>query len=392
MSTVIVNLTDDIFSGFTYQKSTKVLPSATVFDPRPCNIKHWRGDLNTFLNDYYTPETKFIIYLGVTELDEYQNFDLLVELLNRIKPKNNIHICFINSQDIYDHKHSMRVNNFVGACHDIPGHRLEFVFNNTDLVNKFKQAFPESAVTFYSFFVSRFFRNINNIDIASTFRNKHFLCLNNRRSAHRDTVWHALKFHNVHLSYRARNILLNENNPWHQIQQKFLEDNPDLLTGNTGSGLAPDPNQYWSEYQDLLAPEYYNDACVYICTETLFDGIMVSRTDDEPTIVTHWWTEKLLKSFYYKLPTIVVGLPYVLESIKSLGFKTFDCFWDESYDYILDAHARMQHILQLIDHIGSMSINELNDMYYSRKMQDILCHNQQLMVDLNDKYNNDYYY
>lgn len=394
MSTVLVNLTDDSYAGFIKNCNGKFLPSATITDHRRSYTHYWRGPLETFLNERCDTESKFIIYLGVMEQDENQDYNLLSNLIHCIKYKHNVHICFINAEDIYDaiDGNDNRVNNFIDACRDIHGSRLEFVFNNTDIVRKFSRAFPDSVVTFYSRFLSRFFENVTTANTSSTrVRNKHFLCLNNRKTPHRDIIYNALTSHNAYLSYRARNIFLNEDNPWNQSQKLYLTNNPELIDADTGDGLAPDPNQYWHQYQDILSDVYYIDSCVYICTETLFAGITTYHNIGSETVceiipVTHWWTEKLLKSFFYKLPVIVVGLPCVLESVKSLGFKTFDCFWDESYDTIYDPDKRMQKILQLIDDISTKSISELNAIYYSKDMQDILNHNQHLMISLNDKY------
>ena len=106
----------------------------------------------------------------------------------------------------------------------------------------------------------------------------------------------------------------------------------------------------------------------------------------DPVVNSHWWTEKLIKSFFYRLPVIVVGNPHILESIRSLGFKTFSDFWSESYDHKTDSDRRMQNILDILESLNNMPISKLNDMYYSKEMQDILNHNYKNMFSLNDKY------
>jgi hypothetical protein len=102
--------------------------------------------------------------------------------------------------------------------------------------------------------------------------------------------------------------------------------------------------------------------------------------------VSHWWTEKLLKSFYYKLPVIQVGLPHSLSSVRSLGFRTFGAFWDESYDREPDPKHRMNRINEVIDQLSCMTLQDLDTMYHSNTMQEILNHNHELMLHLNDKY------
>ena len=56
-----------------------------------------------------------------------------------------------------------------------------------------------------------------------------------------------------------------------------------------------------------------------------------------------------------------------------MGFKTFDQFWDESYDDCYDHEERMRKILKVIDYVDQKSIEELRLIY--EQMTDILEHN-----------------
>ena len=83
---------------------------------------------------------------------------------------------------------------------------------------------------------------------------------------------------------------------------------------------------------------------------------------------------------FYKLPLIVVGAPYSLEYIKSLGFKTFDRWWDESYDTVENHQDRLKKIFDVIDYINSKPIEELKTIY--EEMHEILDHNYQHTLNL----------
>jgi hypothetical protein len=74
-------------------------------------------------------------------------------------------------------------------------------------------------------------------------------------------------------------------------------------------------------------------------------------------------SEKTLNPLRAKLPLILVAPPRSLEYLKTFGFKTFDRWWDESYDQEEDHELRMLKILDVIDYIDSKSIDELNAMY-----------------------------
>jgi hypothetical protein len=73
------------------------------------------------------------------------------------------------------------------------------------------------------------------------------------------------------------------------------------------------------------------------------------------------------------MPFILVAPPHSLEYMKKLGFKTFDKFWDESYDQEDNHQTRLLKILDLIDYIDSKSIHELTIMYSA--MQETIEHN-----------------
>ena len=66
--------------------------------------------------------------------------------------------------------------------------------------------------------------------------------------------------------------------------------------------------------------------------------------------------------------------------MKELGFKTFDKWWDESYDSEPNGWKRLQKVLDIIKEISSKSNEELLEMYID--MKDVLQHN----VDLISKF------
>lgn len=98
-----------------------------------------------------------------------------------------------------------------------------------------------------------------------------------------------------------------------------------------------------------------------------------------------YFSEKTLTAIHSKLPVIVVAPPYTLEYLKTFGFKTFDRWWDESYDTETNHHKRITKIFDIIDYINSKSIDELTTMY--SEMEDILEHNQAIIktIPFNDK-------
>ena len=391
---ITVFLQDEKYSGHLWSRTDKVLPSKHLIDRRPSGTpgvhrKFEYVTLEEFWGKVYNTDENFALHFGVSELPEFTDYDKVKEIVGIIKDKDNIYLSIMNDFDIYDHPKWNREDLWYEALEQMPHERLEFIFNNTLTVQKFKEKFPKSRVRFGSRFIQRLFEFMDKPTVPTTrFRNKHFLCLNSRPSNHRDTIFYHLRDkNNSHLSYRLRNVFLDEDNPWNNNQKNVFKNDPASVNVDVGK-FADDPDNNWQTYQDRLDEKYYNDVCVYVCTETLFGTIsyLQPRGTDETKDTTHWWTEKVIKSFYYKLPLIVIGSPYILESLKSLGFKTFDMFWNESYDRVYNNEKRMQLILELLDNLSNKSIQEMNDLYYSADMQEILNHNFKTMFILNDKY------
>ena len=87
-------------------------------------------------------------------------------------------------------------------------------------------------------------------------------------------------------------------------------------------------------------------------------------------------TEKIFKPIVSKMPFILVGCAYNLEYLKSYGFKTFDKWWNEDYDFITDPIERMTAIGKLLKSICSRSEEELEHMLI--EMLPVLEHNYKL--------------
>ena len=90
-------------------------------------------------------------------------------------------------------------------------------------------------------------------------------------------------------------------------------------------------------------------------------------------------TEKFWRAVATKTPFIVYGPQFFLRRLKSLGFKTFDRWWDEGYDEdpYLYSHNEIQ---KSIASIASLSISDLAAMY--KEMEPVLEHNYSRMMEL----------
>lgn len=106
------------------------------------------------------------------------------------------------------------------------------------------------------------------------------------------------------------------------------------------------------------------ESFVYVVTETCFWETKCHLT------------EKIFKPIILKQPFMLLGCAYNLEYLKSYGFKTFDRWFDESYDKITDPVKRIQAVAEVLKSICSRSNEELTEMLH--EMEEVLEYNYQL--------------
>ena len=125
----------------------------------------------------------------------------------------------------------------------------------------------------------------------------------------------------------------------------------------------------------MLSPENFGIAKVYpnffveVVCETYFTGR------------TFFPTEKTFRPMALKTPFILQGPENYLENLRRLGFKTFNNWWSEEYDQFSGPH-RLIEIRNVIDYLGSMTNNQLKELYAS--MRPVLEHNYKLLLSLTE--------
>lgn len=115
------------------------------------------------------------------------------------------------------------------------------------------------------------------------------------------------------------------------------------------------------------ADQFYNKFFLDVVAETVFDYPHV------------FISEKILKPLLFKTPFIVFGAEGTLRYLHRHGFKTFNEFWDESYDNESDPHLRFLKCCYIMHNIVSKPLDELRSIYSN--MLDILEHNRSRLLD-----------
>lgn len=95
-------------------------------------------------------------------------------------------------------------------------------------------------------------------------------------------------------------------------------------------------------------------------------------------------TEKTFRAISMGQPFILLAQSNTLELLKKYGFKTFDKWWDESYDLEEDDDTRLNKIKNVILDLDKKSIEELSEMY--NQMIPIIIHNFENIFKLKDYY------
>ena len=140
----------------------------------------------------------------------------------------------------------------------------------------------------------------------------------------------------------------NENKSGHYAYTYYLND--DLF--NTKNGIFFDKSYY------------------YVITET-------SCMDNLCFI-----SEKTYKSFYHKIPFLILGNPFTIKNLQNEGFKTFNKWIDESYDNEINYEKRKNKIFEEIKRLNSLSINEHEKI--NEEMQEILNFNYEHFFDISN--------
>lgn len=216
--------------------------------------------------------------------------------------------------------------------------RLFFIDNNLGK-SKYEEKFNKPIIPCLLGFTSK-----HGFDITPRKFEKKFICLNKTPKPHRVEMFRFLKLH--------------------YFDDSFLSYAPHILD---------DINHFVFDTTDNM--EYSNTYSAYPHegqTKSFCNIITESITDNGPIHIT----EKIDKCFSAGQPFILVAGPYYLKKLKELGFKTFDKWWDESYDLEEDYHKRMDKIKFAIHQIGKLSIKECESLYI--EMMPILEHNKKL--------------
>ncbi len=223
-------------------------------------------------------------------------------------------------------------------------------------------------IVYYNEPFNRYFTIGEDLRVSSRIFKKHFLWLNRRTRDHKLYALHQAYKHKIFdNSLYTFHDFENETNEVYELKlKKYTQDiDLDFLNYKT----LPDvlDNNYDLKYDNqhretlLNLKKHANKCYAEIVSEYM-------GSDDKVFL-----TEKISRSIVMGKPFIVIGDRGMLAELQTLGFRTFDDFWDESYDNLPTVKERIDAVMLILKDIQE---NLLHLKGYQDHMLEILQHNK----------------
>lgn len=350
-------------------------------------------------------ETKYSI-IDHFELRSCDELDDMFTMLNRCykpcyEPQEKIVVAHFDT-DFYIHgRVGVKLYNFLEIVRqlDIPLSTIVFLTNHVGMEQEIRNHVAKTYHNhdFDNDFINVVVCNYNTLQCPETVPQveidrgaefelieKHYICLNGKKRTHRVFFLSLLKEMNLldsgilswhfnrswqescktealidlSVHYKTINGSLLRVQPQSLINDFFLADTElkDNFNRHARTFDTDHRDVRLNEGPDSLPKEYkywipaVKQAFLYVTVETVFDY-------PYPFMSEKTWTPILNRR-----PFVVIGAVGTLARLHELGFKTFNEFWDESYDSETDCSERMKKVAKICQQICSMSVDELKQM------------------------------
>jgi hypothetical protein len=148
---------------------------------------------------------------------------------------------------------------------------------------------------------------------------------------------------------------------------------------------APNTDKFIQVASDDLY--HFNDTHFGIVTETKFakdDYSIPNRITSDLSLDCFFFSEKTWKFIACKKPFLLAGYPNSLALLRTMGYKTFHPYIDETYDTIEDTEKRLELIADEIERLSNLSDSEILEWEHS--VQPIILHNFNVLMNATQTY------
>jgi hypothetical protein len=209
----------------------------------------------------------------------------------------------------------------------------------------------------------------------------HFLSFNRLAKLHRACIFAELKtntiFDNKYIVSFGNIHTLRQTVPMvfmdmirRDIKDDYKHNKSKLIeffnNHNADEHVTYDCSDFENNKAEVLNTKAHSKSFVNIVNESLINTNCV------------FFSEKIFKPITMAQPFILFGNPYSLQKLKEMGYKTFDRWWDESYDLETDLTRRLEKIIDVMIEIASWDIDKLYKI--TNEMEEILFHNFNILM------------
>jgi hypothetical protein len=280
------------------------------------------------------------------------------------KSKNHLKVTFYHEfkhsvEDIY----SYEIDDILDFCKKTNITNFEIRLCDYDYKNILAKSYPDIKMIYDDLYI----KTTKNSSIGKEKNNftKRFVCPNARYTPHRHlTMCHLVDKDGLFSwNFTCKHSLLNninwldQTNPYYQkmhVNNSILNS----VSFSIDKALPKQTVNVLSDYASIAEDvdhmhknNFYKHAFCAIVNETRFAQPFAN------------FSEKSLRPIKCNLPFILVAPPYTLSLLKDRGFKTFDQWWDESYDQEENHSTRLYKIFDVINYLHSLSDTEIQEMY-----------------------------
>jgi hypothetical protein len=234
---------------------------------------------------------------------------------------------------------------------------------------------------FHREFSEDFYNGILNENLRKqkeTPKEKHFLCFNRKPHDHRVAIFAEILTNPI-LKEKTIITLGNESlihgQDFRESIRRFIGTNYKY-----GSDRLYNFIDSYNGHNDYLydTPSHVDEQSIHINLDVqnkTFCNIVTETLTSEDLL---FFSEKIIKPIFSLQPFIIIGNRNSLKKLKEYGFKTFDKWWDESYDELYYQN-RFEKIVEVVMEISKWDDQKINQTLL--EMEDILIHNFKMLLE-----------
>jgi hypothetical protein len=211
-----------------------------------------------------------------------------------------------------------------------------------------------------------------------TKKEKHFLCFNRKPHDHRVAIFAELmtnpKLVNKSIVTLGREELIGGQNFKHAVR-RFVDEKYSHGYERIHSFIDNYDGSVDYDY-DTESLEHEQSIHINLDAHHRTFCNIVTETITAPDVV--FMSEKIIKPIFTLQPFVLIGNKNTLKKLKEYGFKTFDRWWDESYDDA-DYQNRFEKIVTLLEEISSWNEEKITKTL--EEMEEVLIHNFKMIVE-----------